>query len=624
MNRLPRPTPHPIRRLAWILVAGNLLLSAALISASALALKSGYDAEQARAREAAQNMARSLGAEIAAELKQIDNGLSTLASRFKRAPPTSPEGRAEFESSIAEQRALLPQVDTIRATDAKGDIIYGLTAPAPSARINIADRDYFQGAKASPHVVISEPIQGRIIRKWGIAIARRLEHADGSFGGVVYTNLSSEYLAANFKRLALGEAGAVSLRSSTLRLIARRSVVEADPLHGLGSSTVSADLAQGLAANPNHGWYLTRTVLDGVERSSAYLRVPGYPLLVVTGLSTRDYLAAWRQEVLRQAVLMGLVILGIAGFSLLFFHRYRREHAARLEVARLAREQSVMLDNDMVGMVRVKNRTTVWKNRALDVIFGYEADELLGTPARLLYLDDASYEHVGSAGYAALGRDLRFRTQIQMRRKDGSAVWIDLTGASISDDESLWMLADITALKNSEAQAQHMALHDGLTGLPNRTQLLSLLAQILASARRSGAMTAVCYVDLDGFKSVNDRLGHDAGDAVLREVSARLTACVRTHDVVARLGGDEFALVLSNLRDMSEVQPVLDRVLIEVSQPISLPGGGEARVGASIGVALSPQHGADAGLLIQRADEAMYASKRAGKHRTSYFEFTGS
>ena len=622
MNRLPRPTPHPIRRLAWILVAGNLLLSAALISASALALKSGYDAEQARAREAAQNMARSLGAEIAAELKQIDNGLSTLASRFKRAPPTSPESRAEFESSIAEQRALLPQVDTIRATDDKGNVIFGLTPSA--AKTSIADRDYFKAASQSQGLVISEPIQGRIIRKWGIAIARRLEHADGSFGGVVYTNLSSEHLSAGFKRLALGEAGAVSLRSSTLRLVARHSVVEADPLHGLGTSNVSAELAQGLAANPNRGWYLTETALDGVERSSAYLKVPGYPLLVLAGLSTRDYLAQWRRERLRQGVMMTLLVLGIASMSLVLFHRYRREHEARLEVARLAREQSVMLDNDMVGMVRVKNRTTVWKNRALDVIFGYEADELLGTPARLLYLDDASYEHVGSAGYAALGRDLRFRTQIQMRRKDGSAVWIDLTGASISDDESLWMLADITALKNSEAQAQHMALHDGLTGLPNRTQLLSLLAQILASARRSGAMTAVCYVDLDGFKSVNDRLGHGAGDAVLREVSARLTACVRTHDVVARLGGDEFALVLSNLRDMSEVQPVLDRVLIEVSQPISLAGGGEARVGASIGVALSPQHGADAGLLIQRADEAMYASKRAGKHRTSYFEFTGS
>lgn len=622
MKRSSQPTPYPLRRLAWTLVAGNLLVSAALLSASALALKAGYTAEQARAREATENMARNLAAEIAAELKQIDNGLATIASRFKRSDPVTPESRAEFERSIAEQRTLLPQVDTIRATNAKGDVIYGLTPPA--AGINIADRDYFQAAMVSRGAVISEPIQGRIIRKWGIAIARRLEHADGSFGGVVYTNLSSEHLAANFKRMALGEAGAVSLRSSTMRLIARHSVVEPGPARGLGTSNVSSELAQGLIANPNQGWYLTETALDGVERSSAYLKVPGYPLVVLTGLSTRDYLAGWRQEVWRQGVLMGLVILGLAGFSLVLFHRYRREDAARLEIARLAREQSVMLDNDMVGMVRVKNRTTVWKNRALDVIFGYEADELLGTPARLLYLDDASYEHVGSAGYAALSEGLRFRTQIEMRRKDGRAVWIDLTGASISDDESLWMLADITALKDSEARAQHMAMHDGLTGLPNRTQLLSLLTHILTSAQRSGAMTAVCYVDLDGFKSVNDHLGHGAGDAVLREVAARLSACVRTHDVVARLGGDEFALVLSSLRDTSEVQPVLERVLFAVSQPISLPGGGEGQVGASIGVALSPEHGADAGLLMQRADEAMYASKRAGKHRTTYFAPTGS
>ena len=622
MYRSPPPTPHPLRWLAWALVVGNLLLSAALISASALALKAGYDAEQARAREAVENMVRGLGAEIAAELKQIDNALATIASRFKRAPPASPEARAEFEGSIAEQRAMLPQVDALRATDAGGDVIFGLAQSA--ATTNVADRDYFKAASMNPGLVISEPIQGRIIRKWGIIIARRLEHADGSFGGVVYTNLSSEYLAAGFKRLALGEAGAVSLRSSTLRLIARHSVVESDPLHGLGTSTVSSQLAQGLAADPGQGWYLTQTALDGVERSSAYFKVPGYPLLVVAGLSTRDYLAVWRQEVLRQAVLMSVVILGIAGMSLVLFHRYRREHEARLEIARLAREQSVMLDNDMVGMVRVKNRTTVWKNRALDVIFGYEADELLGTPARLLYLDDASYEQVGRAGYAALSEGQRFKAQIQMRRKDGRAVWIDLTGATISDDESLWMLADITALKNSEAQAQHMALHDSLTGLPNRTELMSLLTHILTSAQRTGAMTAVCYVDLDGFKAVNDHLGHDAGDGVLREVSTRLMACVRTHDVVARLGGDEFVLVLSNLRDTSEVQPVLDRVLVAVSQPFSLPGGAQGLVSASIGVALSPQHGADATLLMHRADEAMYASKRAGKNRTSYYEPTGS
>ena len=130
--------------------------------------------------------------------------------------------------------------------------------------------------------------------------------------------------------------------------------------------------------------------------------MPGYPLLVVAGLSTRDYLAVWRQEVLRQAVLMSLVILGIAGVSLVLFHRYRREHEARLEIARLAREQSVMLDNDMVGMVRVKNRTTVWKN-ALSPQHGADAALLMHRADEAMYASKRAGKNRTSYYYEPTG-----------------------------------------------------------------------------------------------------------------------------------------------------------------------------------------------------------------------------
>jgi diguanylate cyclase (GGDEF)-like protein/PAS domain S-box-containing protein len=270
-----------------------------------------------------------------------------------------------------------------------------------------------------------------------------------------------------------------------------------------------------------------------------------------------------------------------------------------------------MLDNDMVGMVRLKDRHAVWKNRALDAIFGYEPGELQGAPSRLLYLDEESYEAVGRAGYKALKAGRRYRTQLRMRHKDGHPIWIDLSGAAVSGDTSLWMLSDITALKLNEERAHHLARHDTLTGLPNRLQFIDHLTFALSDSARTGGTVAVCFLDLDGFKGINDRLGHDAGDAVLRAVAKRLTSAVRTDDLVARLGGDEFTIALWNIHELGELHAILESLVNEVEQPIELFGDYEVCVGASIGLAISPIHGTTAADLMKAADEEMYARKRA-------------
>lgn len=122
----------------------------------------------------------------------------------------------------------------------------------------------------------------------------------------------------------------------------------------------------------------------------------------------------------------------------------------------------------------------------------------------------------------------------------------------------------------------------------------------------------MCYIDLDGFKAVNDALGHAAGDQVLVETARRLLACVRSQDTVTRLGGDEFAIALTNVQDRGQVETVLNRVLERLRQPIALAGG-EARIRASIGVAYAPDHGTEPQLLMRLADEALYEAKRAGK-----------
>ncbi len=132
---------------------------------------------------------------------------------------------------------------------------------------------------------------------------------------------------------------------------------------------------------------------------------------------------------------------------------------------------------------------------------------------------------------------------------------------------------------------------------------------------RMKTQLAVCFIDLDGFKEVNDTFGHDAGDLLLQQVAHRLQRCVRANDTVARLGGDEFVIVLSPLHASDECRPVLGRVLAAVSEPVDLGEGRQGRVSASIGVALSPDDGADGDALMAQADKAMYGAKRAGRNR---------
>ena len=163
-----------------------------------------------------------------------------------------------------------------------------------------------------------------------------------------------------------------------------------------------------------------------------------------------------------------------------------------------------------------------------------------------------------------------------------------------------------------QGQLRHQAMHDGLTGLPNRTLFLDRTEQAVRGAARSSAWPALLYLDLDGFKPVNDTHGHEAGDQLLRTVAARLAGCVRAGDTAARLGGDEFAVLLEGPIDDATVQEVVDRIRTQLAVPVDLGEGRIATVGASIGIAIADADTRDADALVRQADSAMYSAKRQG------------
>ena len=181
------------------------------------------------------------------------------------------------------------------------------------------------------------------------------------------------------------------------------------------------------------------------------------------------------------------------------------------------------------------------------------------------------------------------------------------------------VFSDISHIKAHQAELDRLAHFDPLTGIPNRRMLLDRLLQAVERARRGGHALAVCYLDLDDFKPVNDRLGHAVGDQLLITITRRLQQALRSHDTLARLGGDEFVLLLTDLAQPNEWQTVMDRVLTAVQQPVKL-GNTSATVSASIGITVFPDDHSDADALLRHADQAMYQAKQAGRNRYHLFD----
>jgi diguanylate cyclase (GGDEF)-like protein/PAS domain S-box-containing protein len=181
------------------------------------------------------------------------------------------------------------------------------------------------------------------------------------------------------------------------------------------------------------------------------------------------------------------------------------------------------------------------------------------------------------------------------------------------------IVRDITERKMAEQRIRHMAQHDDLTGLPNRSLLRDRLGQAIAHAQRKGRCVAVAFIDLDGFKLVNDGLGHNAGDELLKVVGMRMQGCMRRHDTLGRFGGDEFVIILSDLADNPlAITPVLEKIRQAVTEPVLLEGQ-EVQVSCSMGVVMYPRDGDEPNTLMMNADAAMYRAKDMGKNTFQFY-----
>ncbi|MCK9530048.1 MAG: diguanylate cyclase [Gammaproteobacteria bacterium] len=262
-------------------------------------------------------------------------------------------------------------------------------------------------------------------------------------------------------------------------------------------------------------------------------------------------------------------------------------------------------------------------NPAFSEVTGYAADEAIGNTPHLLYSGRQSGDF-----YAAMWRALQqlghWQGEIWNRRKNGDIYleWLSISSVRNERNELthyVGIFSDITTEKENEERLYHLAHYDPLTELPNRVLFQDRFKQALARARRNRRSLAVMFLDLDGFKDVNDRYGHGAGDDLLGQVAQRLTAQLRQSDTVARLGGDEFAIILPDLGESSDVSAVARKVIDELARPFTFAGEQEVRITTSIGISLYPQHGLDSDNLLHRADTAMYVAKQRGKNQLCFY-----
>jgi diguanylate cyclase (GGDEF)-like protein/PAS domain S-box-containing protein len=262
-------------------------------------------------------------------------------------------------------------------------------------------------------------------------------------------------------------------------------------------------------------------------------------------------------------------------------------------------------------------------NAAFTRITGYGRTQVLGQPYDLL----RAAGDVSSGFWRIAGRMRRatqFQGEVWCRRADGEHFAALLTVSAVRDDQHrvqtfVALFADITALRQQSQRLEQAANYDALTHLPNRLLLSDRLRQAIAVTERQQQTLAVLYLDLDGFKAVNDQHGHAAGDQLLVQVAQRLRTAVREVDTLARIGGDEFVAVLVGLHDADECHRLVERMLRACAEPV-LVHGASLQVSASIGVTLYPQDHCDADQLMRHADRAMYEAKQAGKNRYQFFD----
>ena len=566
------------------------------------------------ARDAVREQVETYEAQVARNLTAIDQTLKVIKYAVEVDGPAGalPELR---------RQGLLPPglVFAVAVADREGRIVAANPEmPAHETYHEVARESWFamqrSGGIAQPWV--SETVGTLATGEAHLRFTRRIEDKAGHFAGVAIVEVDPAYFTSAYDRSREGDQGLLGLVGSdgmtrALRIGERLSWGQRIDTDAIDEDAVAPDV----------------TVPDGVARYASVRHLHGFPLSAMVGLADHEQMAEFEQHranylagALGGSVLLVALVGLVSAWSWQLAKARRRERRAH-ETYAAASEASL----DAIFVLRcvagadgaVLDFTVEETNRPGELLTGYTRDLMRGRLLSALmpaYMENGIFEelaHVARHGGVTEG-------EWQAVTPPAAGRWLQRQVVQV-ENGVVATVRDITGRKLSEDRIRHLAHHDELTGLPNRTLIRDRLEQAVGDAQRSGGCLALAFVDLDGFKLVNDGLGHNAGDELLKVVGARMQRCLRESDTLARFGGDEFVILLPDLdHDPAAIAPLLERVRQAVTEPV-LVEGQEVQVSSSIGVTFYPRDGVDTNALMMHADVAMYRAKELGSNNVQFY-----
>jgi diguanylate cyclase (GGDEF)-like protein len=483
-----------------------------------------------------------------------------------------------------------------------------------------ADREHVLHHMSSTDdaLYIGRPIAAHPSQPTAIKLSRKLIGPGGKFAGVIIASLDQRKLTSFYEGIHVGKDGSISLIGLDGHVRASRGFKRNVAL------VPSDSPMQRRAQSSPEGSYITSGSFDGIPRILSYRKVENLPLIVTTAVSKSEILASHYSDTSKVRIIGGgitAMILAVMGFSVSNRMRLDRAHASLLESEISARRSSeqlrttlenmdqgiIMVDPD--GFVQVINRRAA---QLLDIPDAWLETRMKLSDMRALLWDRGEFEgsqqpHIRKM-FAESGI---YSGPATYQRTRPNGMVLEVRNMHLPDGGLVRTFSDITARHQAEERIRHLALHDELTELANRAAFRERIEHCFQKAHRHGECFALLIFDMDRFKTINDRMGHLAGDGVLREIGRRLKACVRDVDLAARLGGDEFAIVQSDIRSVEDVADLAQRILDKMREPFDI---GDATIGisVSIGIALAPRHASHIKDLAAAADAALYRAKHGG------------
>jgi diguanylate cyclase (GGDEF)-like protein len=624
-----RESPKRISRRGPILALalGGFVLIAAIAVMTAMSVYASRDRAVSAAKRELENNAYLLARHYEQMLGDFTALMKSVAADIELDRISSPETFDRMVSTPAVHRMLSAKVTGARELvglnvwSADGKLLNASQEWPPAPNRSIAQRNYFNAFKSgtTDQPLILELVTSQFVDGRALVFAQKITSPRGDFLGLITRSLSPKSVESFFASVALDKHAAIALVHSDGTLIARYP--QAD--HLVGKNITARSQYERLGTTPASTVWSPGPV-DGNARYAAPAKIGTLPLNIVVSTTVEAALSEWREQTRLLVTVASLSALVICITLFLIIRQLRRQHEAS--------RRRLMLE---------KQRLDTAVNNMTHGLLLFDADQ------RLVMVNDRYIEMFGvSREVAKPGCTLRELVQHRketgsfigdvdqyctnfvenVRTKERDSVTINAGGGrliqlfyhALPDGGWVTTLEDITERRRSEERIAHLAHYDPLTELPNRLLFRERLAQALQQIDRVAPL-AVLYIDIDGFKAVNDSLGHSIGDELLKGIAGRLRGSLGGAGMVARLGGDEFAIVVTEVKDQSEVTELVDRIYAEIRAPFDCIGH-QLMTDASIGIALSSPGEDDLEQLVKNADLAMYDAKASGRRTFRFFD----